>query len=230
MGSARRFRKQVPLRDAADAAEKALEEVRDALYRSKLVTPSRLDDHYEHASSLASTLRDLSRALDPMRRAAWKRPGLPWIEIAKMQDEERGQPPSKREALLRRIGAAAAEATAAVAKHHFDHVHGANFEKLKAGIDHHDAEEREVWADIADRTPFNTWSLIRRLRKPPGQRGRPKGSGSYREADEQVLPELNKLIAAGVSPLKAAHMLVDKLPGGGAPESKARRIRRRPEK
>ncbi len=230
MGSARRFRKQVSLRDVADAAEQALEEVHKTLSRSKLVAANRLDEHYEQAGRLASTLWDLSRALDPMRRAAWKRPGLSWAEIAEMQEENGSARPGKREAALRRLGTAAAEAKAAVEKHHFDHIHGKNFEKFAAGIHHPNLEEREVWQDIADKTPFRTWSWIQRLRKPPSLRGRPKGSGSYKEADEKALFEMNKLIESGLSPLKAAHRLVDQLPGGGTPHSKARRLRRRGEK
>ena len=61
---------------------------------------------------------------------------------------------------------------------------------------------------------------------PPKRRGRKPGSGSYEKDDAPLIKEMGGLIAEGkaASPYAAAMQIVDKAKGGGAPESKARRL------
>lgn len=226
MGSARRFRKQLDLDEVAEAAERCATELKEALSRSVMTRPGELDTEAEWAFDLMRELDDTATALDALRRHPWQKPGLPYRTIAKQQAAAAGRKPSRFAKKLARFDRAHIDAKVAFFSFMMK-PHDENLAKFAAGLAHRDTEEREAWETIADKTPFEAWSLIRRMRAPPGRRGRPKGSGSYQTADEQVLPQLNRLIDAGESPLKAAYKLVDQLPGGGTRESKVRRLRRR---
>lgn len=229
MGSSRRFRKQIDLDEVAEVAEHCATAIKEALSRSVMTRPGELDSEAKWAFDRVRELEDIATALDVLRRHAWQKPGLPYRTIAKQQALAADRKPTRFAKKLARFDRAHTESKIAF----FSFImkpHAQNLAKFVAGLDHPDPEEREAWETIADKTAFETWSLIRRMRTPPGRRGRPKGSGSYEAADEQARGEMNRLIDGGLSPLKAAHKLVEQLPGGGTPESKARRLRRRPEK
>lgn len=70
-------------------------------------------------------------------------------------------------------------------------------------------------------------SASQTVRKPG--RGRPKGSGSYAEADAPLLAEMRQLIAGqeAFSPDGAAKMIAHKAKGGGTLDSRANRLARR---
>ena len=60
-----------------------------------------------------------------------------------------------------------------------------------------------------------------------GKRGPIKGTISrYVEQDRSMFPQMTRLIDEGMSPTAAALKLADHLKGGGAPESKASRLRK----
>jgi hypothetical protein len=62
--------------------------------------------------------------------------------------------------------------------------------------------------------------------KHPG--GRPPGSGSWRDADQELILEMHELIKAkkAKSPNDAARLLADRAPGAGSPKSKQDRLRK----
>lgn len=229
MGSARRFRRQIDLTEVAAHAERCAVEIREALSRSVMTRPGDLDAEAKRAFDLMKEIDDVAAVLDVLRRRPWQRPNLPWRTIATLKAAEVDREPTKFDRKLARFDSAHRDARRALFAFGTN-LHAENIEKVVSGLDHHDPEEREAWETIADKTPFETWSLVQRMRKPPARRGRPKGSGSYKEADEQARPEMNRLIDAGLSPQKAALALAPLLRGGGTPDSKARRLRRRPEK
>lgn len=109
--------------------------------------------------------------------------------------------------------------------------HQADVDKLRAGYNHHDPEVQQVWRDhVGDRTPADTWGLIRQMKNPPGKRGRPKGRGGYAAVDQEVLPELERRVRNGEGKAKVAMELAAHLPRGGTPESVVRRLSRRLQK
>jgi hypothetical protein len=64
----------------------------------------------------------------------------------------------------------------------------------------------------------------------PRKRGRPKGTGSFAQADEMLLDQVRRLMADGLSRHAATQMVACRAPGGGTPMSKARRLARRLDK
>ena len=62
--------------------------------------------------------------------------------------------------------------------------------------------------------------------KHPG--GRPRGSGSWRDADQELILEMRELIKAkkAKSPNDAARLLADRTPGAGSLKSKQDRLRK----
>src|ERR1700733_11481210 len=61
----------------------------------------------------------------------------------------------------------------------------------------------------------------------PRKRGRPTGAGSLAKADEPLIAEITKLTNGGLSLHAATQIVASRAPGGGANESKARRLARR---
>ncbi len=70
-------------------------------------------------------------------------------------------------------------------------------EKVLKGMNHHAPDERSFWIEqFGHQTPAETFRLIERLPPPPGQKGRPKGTG-YEEADLALMPEIHQRRASG---------------------------------
>lgn len=226
MGSARRFRKQIDLIQVAEAAELCAKAIRDATSRSTTTHPDQLDHEARMALALMDEMDAAISALSVLRRKPWQRPGLAWRAIIDLKTAAADRALTKFDTTWARIDEARAAARLAIMTF-ADGLHAENEAKVMAGLNHHAPDERAFWEKhVADGTPFATWALVRRLQKPPGVKGRPKGSG-YKAADLQIEPEVARLIDEGETPLKAALKLASRLSGGGTPLSKARRIRRR---
>lgn len=73
----------------------------------------------------------------------------------------------------------------------------AEIQKAMRGLLHSDPKVRAAWEQaIGHLTPAQSWHLFPILADPPGEKGRPKGTG-YKQADLELMPEIHRRVLQG---------------------------------
>ncbi|HPF23697.1 MAG TPA: hypothetical protein PK417_09475 [Hyphomonas sp.] len=99
--------------------------------------------------------------------------------------------------------------------------------KVVRGMNSHDPEVSEAWCEhFADKTFYQTRTLVPLMNEPPKKKGRPIGTGK-KEVDWQLMPEIHKRVLAGETIKAVTKDMADRSQAIQSEDAESRRLQER---